>query len=268
MMGRSHALSAAAGWLSGCAALTAAGAELPVVVVGAGTVVSTGFALLPDIDHSGSTVSRTLGPATRVLSALASHTSKAVRAGSCGHCAGADSGHRGLTHTAAGALVAGLVAMVAGHLWGNMTALILIGFAVWLASHAALSATTRAKIGDWVLPGRFRRRGRDAFRMTAGVGSILIGAAAAFGFAGSTDASWWWLGIPVTWGCLAHSLGDALTYSAVPLWWPLDIRGCRWTPVGTPRWMRFRTGSRTETFVVVLMAAAGAISMYVLSNAP
>jgi hypothetical protein len=113
MMGRSHALSAAVGWLAGCAALTSLGVSVDSTAIGAGMVVSTGFALLPDLDHPGSTVSRTLGPVTRGMSALTSFTSKAARTGSCGHCAGADSGHRGLTHTAAGAIIAGLLTTVA-----------------------------------------------------------------------------------------------------------------------------------------------------------
>ncbi|WP_433732013.1 metal-dependent hydrolase [Actinoplanes sp. CA-051413] len=161
-----------------------------------------------------------------------------------------------------------MLATVAGHQWGQATAMALIGFAAWLASHTALTSTTRAKIGDWLLPGKFRRHGKRSFRFTAGVGAVLVGALAAIAFTDPAITSWWWLGIPVAWGCLAHSLGDALTYSAVPLWWPLEIRGCRWAPVGTPRWMRFRTGSRVETCVVAVMAVAGAISMYVLSNAP
>jgi membrane-bound metal-dependent hydrolase YbcI (DUF457 family) len=268
MMGRSHALSAAVGWLGGCAALTGGGVDVSLTAIGAGVIVSTGFALLPDLDHPGSTVSRTLGPLTRGLSTLTSATSRTARAASCRHCGDRDSGHRGLTHTAVGAVTAGMLATVAGHHWGQTTAMALIGFAAWLASHAALSSTTRAKIGDWLLPGRFRRRGKRSFRFAASVGALLVGVFAAVALTDPAVTSWWWLGIPVAWGCLAHSLGDAQTFSAVPLWWPFEIRGCRWAPVGTPRWMRFRTGSRTETFVVAVLAAAGAISMYVLSNTP
>ncbi|AEV86840.1 hypothetical protein ACWT_5822 [Actinoplanes sp. SE50] len=69
------------------------------------------------------------------------------------------------------------------------------------------------------------------------------------------------------WGWLAHNLGDALTLSRVPLLWPLRIRGCRWTPVGTPRWMRFRTGSGIETVVVWMLAVTGAASLLALGLA-
>lgn len=266
-MGRSHALSGAVGWLAGCAALDVVGLEVPGAVIAAGVVVSTGFALLPDLDHEGSTVSRTLGPVTGFLSGLTAGLSVTVRSSSCRHCGGHDDGgHRGLTHTAAGALVMGLLVAGCGLLWPAVTAVVVVGFAAWLAAHTALSAKTRAKVGDWLLPGKFRRRGKRAFRFTAGTGAALIGALVCLLLVDPTAGSWWWLGLPVFWGCLAHTLGDALTYSAVPLWWPARIRGCRWTAVGIPRWMRFRTDSRTEKLVVVLMFVAGAVAVHTLAS--
>ncbi|HEY6117659.1 MAG TPA: metal-dependent hydrolase [Candidatus Dormibacteraeota bacterium] len=266
MMGRSHALSGAVGWLAGCASLTAIEVAVPSTIIVAGAFVSAGFALLPDLDHEGSTVSRTLGPITGFLSGLTAASSVAVRASSCRHCASTtDGGHRGLTHTAAGALAMGLLVTACALLWPHVTAWTVIGFGVWLAAHTALSSRLRARIGDMVLPGRFRRRGRLPFRVTAGVGALLIAVLAAAMLVGPVAGGWWWLGLPVFWGCLAHTLGDALTFSRVPLLWPLQIRGCRWTPVGTPRWMRFRTGSTTEKVVVGVMAVAGGAAVYMLA---
>ncbi len=265
MMGKSHALSGAVGWLAGCATFTQLVHAPSPTAVWAGAAVSAGFALLPDLDHPGSTVSRALGPATRAASWVTSRASSVIRGKSCRHCAGkAGGGHRGLTHTAAGA--AGVGCVVTGlHVWlGGRAALVVVGFAVWLLAHAAMSSKWRAKVGDVVLPGRFRVRGKTAHRFTAAVGSALLGVLA---MASVHDhRSWWWIGIPAAWGCLAHSLGDALTYSAVPLCWPARIGVCRWTPVGTPRWMRFRTGSRTETAVVVLMLSAGIAAIAIMGS--
>ncbi len=64
-------------------------------------------------------------------------------------------------------------------------------------------------------------------------------------------AGWWWLGLPLGLGCLVHSLGDALTYSRVPLLWPLRLAGCRWRPMGMWKPLRFRTGSTVELLIVV-----------------
>lgn len=260
MMGKSHAVSAAVGWVAGCAVLQATGVAPANCTVVVGAAVAAGFGLVPDVDHPDSTIARTLGPATRLLAVGVGKTAAYARTRSCRHClTGPDrGGHRGLTHTAVGALAAGLAVSVAAGI-SRTAALAVVGFAVWLAVHTILSSKHRAKIGDMILPGRFRRHGRGAHRFTAAVGAAMIAAAAtAITDAAAPDsASWWWLGIAVGWGCLAHILGDAMTYSAVPLCWPIRIRGCRWTPVGTPRWMRFRTGSGAETVLVMLLSAAG-----------
>ncbi len=268
MMGRSHALSGLVTWLGGCAITAAAGASVADHVIATGAVVSAGFALLPDLDHPGSTVSRTLGPVTEALSGMVSRSAVMVRASSCRHCASRPfGGHRGLTHTAAGSAFTGLLVTACATIWPRIAALIVVGFGVWLAAHTALSSRQRARIGDMVLPGRFRYLSKGTHRFAAAVGSLLLAVAAAFLLVDPAVTSWWWLGAAVAWGCTVHSLGDALTYSAVPLCWPVRIRGCRWTAVGTPRWMRFRTGSRAETAVVVLLLLAGAGSVAVLSGA-
>jgi hypothetical protein len=64
MMGPSHALSGAAGWLAGSWALDhLAGYGQSPLVVAVGTVVCAGGALLPDLDLSGK-VTRNQGGAT------------------------------------------------------------------------------------------------------------------------------------------------------------------------------------------------------------
>jgi membrane-bound metal-dependent hydrolase YbcI (DUF457 family) len=265
MLGKSHALSGGAGWLAGSALLAAAGHAPTAVAVVAGAAVSTGMALAPDLDHPKSTVARALGPITRWTALGVAATAAKLRGVSCRHCLTGRprGGHRGITHTAAGAVILGLAVGILCALTGPAVGLWIVGLSVWLATHAALSAGTRARIGDMQLPGRFRRLGRTAHRFAAAVGAILVAAVFVAAIHNSAG-SWWWLGLAVFWGCLAHTLGDALTFSAVPLCWPLRIRGCRWTPVGTPRWMRFRTGSPTETVVVWLMATVGAGSILLL----
>lgn len=266
-MGRSHALTAAAGWLGGCALLAATGCHPANSAVLTGAAVSAGWALVPDVDHPGSTVSRTLGPASRLLSWVVAGVARKARALSCRHCARrpARGGHRGLTHTAVGAALAGMVVAVVCLAWGRTVGIGVVGFSVWLVSHTALSAAVRAEIGDLLLPGRFRRMGRWAHRFAATVGALMAAAAAtAVLVQGTPGGSWWWLGLAVAWGCFAHACGDAMTLTAVPLAWPLRIRGCRWTPLGSPRCLRFRTGSWVETVVVAVMCAGGVWAAYLL----
>ena len=135
MMGKSHALSGSVGWLAGCAALNAAGhppRPLPVV---AGAIVSAGFALLPDIDHPGSTVARTLGPLTRTVSRIVSGLSAGFGRATCDHCdrRPGQGGHRLVTHTIPFAVAVTALWALAGHVWGAIASVVVVGLATWLA---------------------------------------------------------------------------------------------------------------------------------------
>lgn len=69
MMGKSHLALGSAVWLAGAApAMKLAGVDLTPAEIGAGTVVCAGAAMLPDIDHPGAGVSRSLGPVTGAIS--------------------------------------------------------------------------------------------------------------------------------------------------------------------------------------------------------
>src|SRR5687768_7981296 len=89
-MGRTHALSGAALFTAGTLAL-----ELPAEQIVLGAVVCAGAAVLPDIDHHGSNISRTFGPLTRGFGWAVGKVS---------------GGHRNGTHSALGvALIAAVV---------------------------------------------------------------------------------------------------------------------------------------------------------------
>ncbi|KOX49957.1 hypothetical protein ADL19_19610, partial [Streptomyces purpurogeneiscleroticus] len=109
------------------------------------------------------------------------------------------------THTAAGAAFAGLVAANLCLWVGRGAALWVIAIAVWLAAHSALSSRTRARIGDMILPGRFRRLGKGAHRLAAAVGAVMVaGLVAAMANSALPADGLWWIGLAVFWGWLAH----------------------------------------------------------------
>lgn len=274
MLGKSHALSGAVAWLGVCAGWQEVAAHhlLPgapgAAVVVLGAAATGGYALLPDIDHPSSTIARALGPITKALAWLTAKGAGALRRAGCEHCAAGPNrgGHRALTHTAAFAFVLGVVLGVLGGVYGRTAGLAVLGVGVWLATYPALSSRTRAEVGDMLLPGRFRRLGRGAHRFAATLGSLMLTAlivAAASTVTG--PGGWWWVGLAAGVGTFAHSVGDSLTRSGSPLWWPVRIRGCRWRSVGTPRALRFVTGGPGEWVVVVLLVLAGAGSVYVLA---
>ncbi|MCX5066685.1 metal-dependent hydrolase [Micromonospora lupini] len=243
-MGRTHALSGATGWLVGCAALTAITEPVPAHVVVAGAVISAGWALVPDLDHPNATASISLGPVTGAMSWVTAAVSRVVSRVTCGCCDGDSDGHRALTHTGAFAVVMGVLLGVAGWRVGAAAGVPVVGVSAALAVRGLVSRRRRGWLGIMVV-------------------AVAVGATLAEGGPG-----WWWIGLPAAWGAWAHCLGDAMTLSRCPLWWPLRVRGCRWQPVGSPRWLRFRTGSGAErvVWVALLVGALGAGS-YLLGAA-
>lgn len=276
MLGKSHALSGGVTWLAVCAgweqaaALGAPGGGPSGTVVAVGAVTAAGYALLPDIDHPRSTIARALGPLTGALSWLATRGAAALREAGCAHCADGPrrGGHRAVTHTFVFAAALGLTLALLGWHYGVEAGLPVVGVGAWLATYPALSSRTRAEVGDMILPGKVRRLGRTGFRFAAVIGSLfltllLVGSLATLIPGG---ASWWWAGLAAGVGTFTHSVGDSLTRSGSPLWWPVRIAGCRWRSVGSPRAIRFTTGGKGEWVVVGLLVLAGAGSLWALAG--
>jgi membrane-bound metal-dependent hydrolase YbcI (DUF457 family) len=155
MMGKTHALSGAMAF--GLVAVPAAPlAHLHPRELVLGTVVTAGAAVLPDIDHPGSGVSRTFGPLTRVFARLVGWIS---------------GGHRNGTHSLLGAAVFNLAVFGATALYAQSL--------LWLVGGLALSILLAAAgllIAAAEPPGR--GKGKPAYkRRWHGVVSIWIGSA-------------------------------------------------------------------------------------------
>ena len=176
MLGHSHALSG----------LAAGAATLPwAPVTGtAGQVAwiaaAGGFAMLPDLDQRGSTISRMWGPLTD------------APAGAVGLIA---QGHRKGTHDAVLApLGFGLLAYGAsGYFWSS---LLVLALAIGLALHAL----------HFVIPGRSE---------TTVVGNLILSWGSAWWLLAHIPSPAW-LPYAVALGVLTHIAGDALTCGGVP----------------------------------------------------
>ena len=200
MLGRDHALLGAVAGV-GLAEPVArlAHTALPPGQVAAAGAICAGFALLPDIDEPGSTVSRKLGPLSEAVAAV---TNKLA------------GGHRQATHT----------------LWfaGGMAAL------VWWLGRFALAApilvyASLALTLTMVVPAGFARKGS----FVALIGPVAAGWAVWRALTGSwlTDPTrvadphtWAWLPAAAGAGVVLHLVGDMLTATGVPLLWPLRLR--------------------------------------------
>jgi membrane-bound metal-dependent hydrolase YbcI (DUF457 family) len=187
MMGRSHVLTGAAGWLAVAPQVAqAAGRSLGPGALALGAGVCAGAALLPDLDHEDGTLAHALGPATHLLTRLV---------------AWASGGHRHATHSLAFAAAAG-----AGT-WA-------------LAGHASRWATLGLTLA--LLAAGLRALDINA---TAGWPRCWLAAAALTAIAWwRMPPAWPFIPWSVALGCLAHLAGDWLTPEGVALLWPWGVR--------------------------------------------
>ncbi len=231
MKGRTHAVSGLAVWLSGCAALSAAGSVPGRRAVIAGALACAGAALLNDLDHPDSTVAYTFGSLSRAVARLVSRGCRRVYAATsrAGDVPARD-GHRTLTHTVLFALAAGLGTVLLCWVGGTTIAAPVLFALVGLGLRGTV--------------------GRALRRMVLGTSIVAALITAAVVLGTPAGSSWWWLGVAVGAGVLAHTLGDALTRSGCPLLWPVPVGGQRWRRIGVPQRWRLHTGGLAERWIV------------------
>ncbi|GAA3735743.1 metal-dependent hydrolase [Salinactinospora qingdaonensis] len=191
MMGHSHALSGAVGWM----------AIVPVVQgqqffnihfdlgpgeIIAGSLVCAGAALVPDLDHKNATITQTYGLVTGTLSALFSWIF---------------GGHRNGTHSLLFALLmGGLTQLLA--LWSELAVQIFVFLLVGIALNG---------LGF----GMDKNRAAAAVLNAMGTAGIVLAL-----YTSGVDYSW--MGLAVAFGCLLHFVGDMATHMGVPLFWPIS----------------------------------------------
>ena len=219
MLGHSHALS---GLAVGAATLPWAPVDGTVAQV-AWVAAVGGFAMLPDLDAHGSTVSDMWGPITDVPS------------GAIGRLA---QGHRWGTHDAViGPLAFGALAMAAANAYWS--SLLFVALAIGLALRAL----------HFIIPGRAEN---------TVVGNLLLSWAGAW-FLLDHMPQPMWLPWAVGVGCLVHIAGDMITKQGVPVPIVWLLHRCRLvlTPMHTgaflekavlaPGFVSRRCGSSTPT---------------------
>lgn len=210
-MGKTHALSGVTIAL-GYTALGLPYAPTAWPSIAAFAVVTAGGAMLPDLDHPQSSAARSWGPLTRLLARLVARVS---------------GGHRHGTHTAACALLVGVLAHAAG-LAGGWWLLV----PLFLAASLALGT---------VMGGLRNEVAAAGLAVSVHLGEV--------------DARW--LGVALGIGCLAHCLGDLLTPERFRFLWPLPHR----MALGL-----FTTGKPREAVFAGLLAAGNVALMVTLAD--
>lgn len=235
MMGRTHALT---GWCAGLGVAHYVGlTSIEQAVLFA--VTTSGFALLPDLDHPHARASKLLGPLSRAVSWLLRRASGALYQITKGPRDEKRTGtHRHLSHTVLFAAGLGF-AVSAGTKAGGPYAVAAVAVLGLLLAQDAL--------GDWMLV--VSAAGVVWWLTTAGPDPL--------GQLGHMSGI---MGFAVAVGCFTHCLGDALTETGCPFLFPIPIAGETWYELRPPKPLRLRTGKRVERlFVFPLFAVVGVL---------
>lgn len=225
MMGHAHAMSGALAWSAFALAAPHLGLHLDAPQMLAGSLATSGAALLPDADHPSGTIAWTFGRpsrwACRKVNALAG-------------------GHRRCTHTLLFPLGAALglwlvllfASLRADQQWVALPILFALTAFGLKATHITVDGRPHARVSHWTW-----------------IVSTLF--TVAIGIAGVDLV---WLPLAVGIGALAHLLGDCLTVEGCPLFWPLKPMHSH---VRLP--VLGHAGSTTEKALVPVMGVGAAV---------
>lgn len=254
LMGPTHALSAIAiaflvTWLASDFMLgTVLGSDNAVVFIAA-IIIIVGASLMPDLDAVQSTSINTLGAVGVLLSksmrAFSSLVQNTIRAK--GDSSGADP-HRGFWHTIVAAFLIGFLTTLLTSIdivvfsLGDKEvsiALLVVVFIIFISIQlfiASLFKSLHKKIKGSLI-------GKIAVR----AGSLLI--AILLVIILPADLSYNWVGAAVTFGWIAHLLGDMMTVAGVPVFFPLKFNGKRWWNFRFP--LGIRAGGWIEMSILI-----------------
>lgn len=272
MMGPSHAMSGAAGWLAASALYTSTTGEVisPELLI-LGTTVAAGAALAPDIDSYGSTVVRSFGFIGRGLYWVANSLSLAayniIRTP---RDEPKENGHRTLFHTMLFAILAGVFTALATSstapvelfgrdmTWGQLNSLIImaiflnLGIGGLFVKPIAKAKSNFGILGPYIIMG-----------VTAASVWVFSSFTNFIPEASTGIGGYGWLGLAVSFGWFMHLMGDFITKMGVPLLWPIPWKGRLWWNFATPSVMRIKAGSGVENFVLFPLFTVATIGLAV-----
>lgn len=233
LMGPTHALSAIAmaflvTWLASDFMFdTVLGSNSSVVFITA-VIIIVGSALMPDLDAVKSTSINVLGPIGTVLSKMMRGSSSVIQSTirSKSDSPNPDP-HRGFWHTILSGILIGL--LVTGLASINVELFKIKDFSVSIATFVVILIIyiSIQLLMASLFKSIYKKSKNSLISMLTIKGGGLISAIALLALVPS-DLSYNWVGAAVTFGWIAHLLGDAMTVSGVPLLFPIKFKGKMW----------------------------------------
>ena len=269
LMGPTHALMAIAmtfliTWLASDFMLgTVFGSYNSIVFISA-VIIIIGASLMPDLDAVQSTSINTLGPIGVALSKIMRATSSIIQKTFRSSSDSKDPDpHRGFWHTILSALLIGFIVTGLTSIKFNMFTIwnfvvtfdkFIVVFIIFISIQLLIASLFKSLYK--------KSKGSITGGISMGIGSLVI--AVTLISLLPPDLSYNWVGAAVTFGWIAHILGDMITVSGVPLLFPLKYRGKRWWDFRLP--LGIKAGGWIEKsilvplfLIIIIIAAVGII---------
>lgn len=206
------------------------------VALGIFIVGCAGMALTPDSDHPSATFARTFGPFSKLLARIIEKISGWIYvATKTRRDVNRHGGHRTFTHTFLFCVIIGLSTLLSN----KLAALIIVFIALCLGIHGffpKIMRRAKRKLLPRFFTKIFPRSSSKVFLYTVAAIIPMMMYTNALPMLSSLQLS-----IMIGWGAAVHNIGDCLTDSGAPLFYPLPIRGQVWYRFKFPA--RFNTGT-------------------------
>lgn len=265
LMGPTHALSAVAfallfTWLANDIMFDKVLGSTDIVVFIAAMIVIVGASLMPDLDAVNSTSIITLGIVGVILSKGMRAFSSVIQNTIKGPYDKDTDPHRGFWHTFLSAFLVGLafsgLANIEIELFkvGNnpiMISTFIVTFIIYISIQLALASLFK--------PSFNKAKKSPLGSISIKLGSLLISAFLVISLPPGLNYSW--IGGAITFGWIAHLLGDMFTVSGVPILFPLKHKGKRWWNFRLP--FGIKAGGYIEKVLLIpLFSIAIIISLF------
>lgn len=252
LMGPTHALSAVAfallfTWLASDFMFEKILGSSDIAVFISAMVIIVGASLMPDLDATNSTSINVLGIVGTILSKAMRGLSAIIQNIIKGPYDKSSDPHRGFWHT----LVS---AFLVGALFSALTSINIELFAIkdtpiTIATFIVmflLYISIQLSLASLFKPLYDKKKGKIG-KLGTTVGAIVISFILVYLL--PSNINYYWVGGAVTFGWIAHLLGDMMTVSGVPILFPLKFKGKRWWDFRLP--LGIKAGGFIEKAILI-----------------
>lgn len=253
LMGPTHALSAVAfallfTWLASDLMFGKILGTSDIAVFISAMMIIVGASLMPDLDATNSTSINVLGIVGTVLSKAMRGFSAIIQNIIKGPYDKSSDPHRGFWHTLVSAFLVGALFSALTSI--NIELFVIKDTPITIATFIVmflLYISIQLSLVSLFKPLYYYKKKSKIGKLGAAVGAIVISFILVYLL--PSNINYYWVGGAVTFGWIAHLLGDMMTVSGVPILFPLKFKGKRWWDFRLP--LGIKVGGFIEKAILI-----------------